>query len=154
MEPTEIRRSVKLIGAYYRQELASRLIGMGFAIETTMIGGVPGFEIAGYPRALLDEFSSRRREILSWLKKHGLPFSAALTQQAALITREKKVERDLDQLRAEWTARAEALGVSRDESVARPGRGRRKKRFEARPPGRRGGPMYGRRRSLPPIRPG
>ncbi len=127
MEPTEIRRSVKLIGAYYRQELASRLIGMGFAIETTMIGGVPGFEIAGYPRALLDEFSSRRREILSWLKKHGLPFSAALTQQAALITRERKVERDLDELRAEWTARAGALGVSRDESLARPGTGRRKK---------------------------
>ena len=127
MEPTEIRRSVKLIGAYYRQELASRLIGMGFAIETTMIGGVPGFEIAGYPRALLDEFSSRRREILSWLKKHGLPFSAALTQQAALITRERKVERDLDELKAEWTARAGALGVSRDESIARPGKGRRKK---------------------------
>ena len=127
MEPTEIRRSVKLIGAYYRQELASRLIGMGFRIETTMIGGVPGFEIAGYPRALLEEFSSRRREILSWLKKHGLPFSAALTQQAALITRERKVERDLDELKAEWTARADALGVSRDRSVARPGKGRRKK---------------------------
>ena len=127
MEPTEIRRSVKLIGAYYRQELASRLIGMGFRIETTMIGGVPGFEIAGYPRALLEEFSSRRREILAWLKKHGLPFSAALTQQAALITRERKVERDLDELKAEWTARAQALGVSRDRSVARPGKGRRKK---------------------------
>ena len=127
MEPTEIRRSVKLIGAYYRQELASRLIGMGFRIETTMIGGVPGFEIAGYPRALLEEFSSRRREILSWLQKHGLPFSSALTQQAALITRERKVERDLDELKAEWTARAGALGVSRDRSVARPGKGRRKK---------------------------
>ena len=127
MEPTEIRRSVKLIGAYYRQELASRLIGMGFRIETTMIGGVPGFEIAGYPRALLEEFSSRRREIMLWLEKHGLPFSSALTQQAALITRERKVERDLDELKAEWTARAGALGVARDRSVAKPGKGRRKK---------------------------
>ncbi len=121
VEATEIRRNLKLIGAYYRQELANRLIGMGFRIETTMIGGVPGFEIAGYPRELLDEFSSRRREILSWLEKHGLPYSKALTQQAALITRARKAERGLDELKAEWTARAEKLGVSRDKGVAKPG---------------------------------
>ena len=124
MEPTQIRRNLKLIGAYYRHELAGRLIDLGFGIETTMIGVVPGFEIAGYPRELLDEFSSRRREILSWLEKHGLPFSAALTQQAALITRERKVERGLDELRAEWTARAGKLGVSREKGVAKPGRQR------------------------------
>ena len=125
MEPTQIRRSVKLIGAYYRQELASRLIDLGFRIETTMIGGVPGFEIAGYPRPLLDEFSSRRREILAWLEKHGLPYSKALTQQAALITRARKEERGLDELKAEWTARAEALGVARDKALAKPGRERK-----------------------------
>ena len=125
MEPTEIRRNVKLIGAYYRQELARRLMDMGFSIETTMIGGVPGFEIAGYPRPLLDEFSSRRREILSWLKKHGLPYSKALTQQAALITRARKAERGLDELKAEWMSRAEKLGVARDKAVAKPGRERK-----------------------------
>ena len=101
-----------------------------------MIGGVPGFEIAGYPRALLDAFSSRRREILSWLEKHGLPFSAALTQQAALITRRRKAERGLDELKAEWTARAEALGVSRDRSIAKPGRGRKTSRKAVRKAGR------------------
>ncbi|MDE0175616.1 MAG: relaxase domain-containing protein, partial [Defluviicoccus sp.] len=136
MEPTRIRRSVKLIGAYYRQELARRLMDMGFRIETTMIGGVPGFEIAGYPRPLLDEFSSRRREILSWLEKHGLPYSKALTQQAALITRARKAERGLDELKAEWTARAEKLGVERDISVARPGRGRKPSKNTARKAGR------------------
>ena len=113
---------------------------MGFAIETTMIGAVPGFEIAGYPRALLDEFSSRRREILAWLEKHGLPFSAALTQQAALITRERKVERGLDELKAEWTARAEALGVSRDERIAKPTKGRGKTASNG--PARRSGRPY------------
>ena len=136
MEPTEIRRNVKLIGAYYRQELAGRLIAMGFGIETTMIGGVPGFEIAGYPRELLDAFSSRRREILAWLEKHGLPFSAALTQQAALITRRRKAERGLDELRADWTARAEKLGVSRDRSVAKLGRARKTSRKAVRKAGR------------------
>ncbi|MDE0410261.1 MAG: relaxase domain-containing protein, partial [Alphaproteobacteria bacterium] len=89
VEPTELRRNVRLIGAVYRQELAQRLLGLGFRIEATMIGGVPGFEIAGYGRAFVDAFSSRRREILAWLDAHGLPWSAALTQQAALITRKK-----------------------------------------------------------------
>ena len=124
VETTEIRRNVKVIGAYYRQELARGLIEKGFRIERTMIGGVPGFEIAGYPRALLDAFSSRRREILAWLDKHGLPWSAALTQQAALITRRRKADRDIDTLRADWRARAERLGVSRDPGIARPGRGK------------------------------
>ncbi len=117
VEPTEMRRNVKLIGAYYRQELARRLIGLGYRTETTMIGGVPGFEIAGYPRALLDTFSSRRREILAWLDEHGLPYSAALTQQAALITRKHKVDKDIDTLKAEWKERAE--GISHDRSLSR-----------------------------------
>ena len=120
VEPTEIRRNVKLIGAYYRQELARRLIDLGYRIETTMIGGVPGFEIAGYPREMLDMFSSRRREILAWLDAHGLPYSAALTQQAALITRKRKVDKDLDTLKTEWKARAE--GIAHDRSLARQGR--------------------------------
>ena len=125
VEPTELRRNVRLIGAVYRQELAQRLLGLGFRIEATMIGGVPGFEIAGYGREFVDAFSSRRREILAWLDKHGLPWSAALTQQAALITRKKKADRDVDELRAEWQARAERLGLSRDRSIARPGLGKR-----------------------------
>ena len=125
VEPTLIRRNVRLLGAYYRQEMARRLIEHGFRIETTMIGGVPGFEIAGYPRKLLDAFSSRRREILAWLDSHGLPWSAALTQQAALITRKRKVERDIEALKADWKARAEGLGLSRERGIARPGHGKR-----------------------------
>ena len=134
MEPTEIRRNVKLIGAYYRQELARRLIEQGLRIETTMIGGVPGFEIAGYPREMLDTFSTRRREILAWLDAHGLPYSAALTQQAALITRKRKVDKDLDTLKAEWKARAE--GIAHDRSLSRQGRaqdGRQSRQTSKRP---------------------
>ena len=120
VEPTQIRRNVKLIGAYYRQELARRLIELGYRIESTMIGGVPGFEIAGYPRAMLEAFSLRRREILAWLDAHGLPYSAALTRQAALITRKRKVDKDLDTLKTEWRARAK--GIAHDRSLARQGR--------------------------------
>ena len=125
VEPTEMRRNVRLIGAVYRQDLARRLLALGFRIESTMIGGVPGFEIAGYGREFVDAFSSRRREILAWLDEHGLPWSAALTQQAALITRKKKTDKDIDDLRAEWKARVERLGLVRDRSVAKPGLGRK-----------------------------
>ena len=48
VEPTAIRRSEKLIGAYYRNELAMRLQAMGMAVTPTLIGRVPGFELAGY----------------------------------------------------------------------------------------------------------
>ena len=93
---------------------------------------VPGFEIAGYPRELLDAFSSRRREILAWLDAHGLPWSAALTQQAALITRKRKVDKDLDTLKTEWKARAE--GIAHDRGLARRGheRDRRQSRKTSR----------------------
>ena len=48
VEPTKIRRSQKLIGAYYRNELARRLQALGMAVAPRMVGPVPGFELAGY----------------------------------------------------------------------------------------------------------
>ena len=84
MEPTLIRRNAKLIGAYYRNELASRLVGLGFAVAPRLIGRVPGFELAGYGQDFLDAFSGRRREILRFLDERNLPYTAATTQMAAL----------------------------------------------------------------------
>ena len=149
VEPTEIRRNVKLIGAYYRQELARRLIELSYRTEATMIGRVPGFEIAGYPRELLDAFSSRRREILAWLDAHGLPYSSALTQQAALITRKRKVDKALDTLKAEWKARAEE--IAHDRSLAR--RGRAQDRRQSRKTSR-GRPYVRTEQELRPESPG
>ena len=48
IEPTALRRSEKLIGAHYRNELASRLVALGLAVTPKMVGPVPGFELAGY----------------------------------------------------------------------------------------------------------
>ena len=153
VEPTEMRRNVRLVGAYYRQDLARRLLALGFRIEATMIGGLPGFEIAGYGRAFVDAFSSRRREILAWLDEHGLPWSAALTQQAALITRKKKTDRDIDELRAEWKARAERLGLARDRGIAKPGLGR-KSPVSRQAPRRAGRPYVRTEEELRPEPPG
>ncbi|MDD9990793.1 MAG: AAA family ATPase [Rhodospirillales bacterium] len=73
VEPTKIRRSQKLMGAYYRNELARRLQGLGMAVTPRMIGPVPGFELAGYERSFIDAFSGRRRAILEHLERLGLP---------------------------------------------------------------------------------
>ena len=98
LETTRIRRSAKLIGAYYRNALAERLQALGYAIAPTLIGRIPGFEIAGYDRALLDAFSGRRREILQMLESNGLPYTPALAQMAALHTRRRKVDIGLAEL--------------------------------------------------------
>ena len=118
VEPTALRRNRNLIGAYYRNELAWRLQANGIAITPTMVGRVPGFEIAGYERSFLDAFSGRRRAILEHLEKHGLPYTPELAQMAALHTRRTKREKDLAELVPAWRQRAAALGLRRVKGMA------------------------------------
>ena len=120
VDPTSLRRNRNLIGAFYRNRLAAKLHDLGFVIVPTLIGRVPGFEIAGYDQAFLDAFSSRRREILQHLDRLGLPRTSRAAGLAALVTRRRKVDRHLDALRPEWRRRAEHLGLSRPGALARP----------------------------------
>ena len=122
MEPTKIRRSQKLIGAYYRNELARRLQALGMAVAPRMVGPVPGFELAGYERSFIDAFSGRRRAILEYLEQKELPYTAENTQKAALRTRRRKEDRTLADLVPEWRARAQALGLVRERMALRPPR--------------------------------
>ncbi len=122
VEPTLIRRNAKLIGAYYRNELASRLVGLGFAVAPKLIGRVPGFELAGYGQDFLDAFSGRRREIVRFLKERNLPYSAATTQMAALHTRRRKTEAGLAELVPAWRERAVSLGLQCEPAALRPPR--------------------------------
>ena len=122
VEPTRIRRSQKLIGAYYRNELARRLQALGMALMPRMIGPVPGFELAGYERSFIDAFSGRRRAILEHLERLGLPYTPKLAQMAALHTRRRKEDRSLAELVPEWRAKARALGLSREKTALAPRR--------------------------------
>ena len=122
VEPTRIRRSQKLIGAYYRNELARRLQALGMAVAPRMVGPVPGFELAGYERTFLDAFSGRRRAILEDLEQKEQPYTAENTQKAALRTRQRKEDRTLADLVPEWRARAKALGLVRERTALRPPR--------------------------------
>ena len=122
VEPTRIRRSAKLIGAYYRNELARRLQSLGMAVTPTLVGRVPGFELAGYDRSFLDAFSGRRADILAFLEEHGLEYNARNAQIAALQTRQAKREVGLSQLIPQWRERARELGLVRDKAALRPAR--------------------------------
>ena len=118
-EFTSVERSKMLIGAYYRNELRTRLEEIGYATVPTLVGRMPGFEIAGYGKPVLDAFSTRRRELLDYMADRGWENTPALAQQAALYTRRRKAEPDRQILAASWQERAQELGLARDRDEAR-----------------------------------
>ena len=122
LETTRLRRSEKLLGAIYRNALAREVQALGYAIVPTMVGRLPGFEIAGFERAHLDAYSGRRRQVLEWLESNGLPYTAELAQKAALLTRPRKEDVSLDDLIPKWRAKAREIGLLADEALVRPPR--------------------------------
>ena len=118
-EFTAVERSKLLIGAYYRNELRTRLEGIGYATVPTLVGRMPGFEIAGYQRPMLDAFSTRRRELLDYIQERGWENTPARTQQAALYTRRRKAEPERQVLHETWQERAREFGPARDRDTAR-----------------------------------
>ncbi len=128
IEATAIRRNKRLIGAHYRNELARRLLELGYETVPTMIGPVPGFELAGYDREVREAFSTRRRDILEDIKRRGGSYSAARAQQAALYTRRRKAEPAMQELRRIWQRRAREAGLPTRDAAAR-----RSRRAERRP---------------------
>ena len=112
-----------LIGAHYRNELARQLLDQGYALVPSMIGHVNGFEIAGYCQDLLESFSSRRVEILKYLKVHDLPYTPANAQRAALAIRPSKKELHREELDEIWKKKRSDLGVDRDRRATRVRRG-------------------------------
>ena len=111
-----LHRSERLIGAYYRNEMAHRLRKAGFALRPSMIGRVPGFEISGWPRAALEAFSSRRRQILDYIREKGWRYDARTAQAATLATRARKNEPRRAELEALWQAFAKDRGLAKRTS--------------------------------------
>ena len=108
-----LRRSEKLVGAFYRNELAHGLRKAGFALRPSMIGRVPGFEISGWPRAALEAFSSRRRQILDFIREKGWRYDARTAQMATLATRARKNEPRRSELEALWRDFAGERGLAK-----------------------------------------
>ena len=114
-----------LIGAFYRNELAARVAALGYELEPSRAGHVPSFEIRGYGRPVLQSFSTRRRDILKWVERHGVRNTASRRQQAALATRGRKAEPDRAAMAAMWAARAREMGMPSRKAQAMRRRRRR-----------------------------
>jgi conjugative relaxase-like TrwC/TraI family protein len=99
----EMLKSVKLIGAYYRSQLAQNLRKEGYALRTTR----DGFEMSSVSDQAIDIFSKRSKAIEAVLATRGLDrarASSALKQSITTGTRPKKIDADRAALRTEWTA--------------------------------------------------
>ena len=121
IEPTELHRNAILFGAYYRDQLARRLIAKGYSILPAMAGRMQSFEIAGYDQRVRNAFSSRSAEMKAYMDEQGWDRSQAAADIAALATRKRKAEPLHAMLRTIWAARAEELG---EVPVVRRARGR------------------------------
>ena len=115
----KLERSKLLIGAFYRSELKKRIEALGYATTQTMVGSVPGFEIAGYTKEHLKAFSTRREEALRWAREKHLDATASVMQQAVLYTRKRKEEPSRAELARLWQERTGELGLARDWTTAR-----------------------------------
>lgn len=101
-----IGKNTVYIGALYRYKLAEKLIKSGFMLELTKDGL---FEIAGFPKEILAEFSKRREEIMTFINEKGMTGPKA-RDFAALQTRVNKSEVPLDVLVKEWCGVVQELG--------------------------------------------
>lgn len=103
LEPSELWRWKKGIGAMYRAELASEMQKLGFGIEDDIRYDKDGkvtdrfWRIAGIPDELIDQLSGRRKEILAYMQEHG-----GTAQQATLKTRRNKDEPTFAEMHARW----------------------------------------------------
>src|SRR5262249_12371156 len=108
LEPLEIYRSQSWATALYRSHLAECLGQLGYGIEST--GRRGEWELVGYTRDQIMEFSKRRQDIERELERRGLS-GAAAAQNVAHSTRLAKDHRDETELKLEWSERAAAIGL-------------------------------------------
>lgn len=102
----QLQQHVTYAGLIYRTEYANLLKPHSYRLEDV---GKGMFEIEGFPKEILREFSTRRVEIEEKMEKEGWE-GARLASKATLLTRNAKEEHDIHVLRADWQKRADDLG--------------------------------------------
>jgi conjugative relaxase-like TrwC/TraI family protein len=105
----EIYDNKKLLGNIYRQELASQIEKLGYSIEWKKDGT---FEVSGFTKEQIKEFSTRRTQIEQKLNELGFSGETGKAAElAALETREAKKEFDIQELENNWKEKAFALNI-------------------------------------------
>jgi conjugative relaxase-like TrwC/TraI family protein len=114
-------RSARDAGAYYRSALAQQLVDRGFQIEAGTGRHGRYFEIAGRPRAMLDAFSARSREVAEaaerFRAKWGRAPARGELRQLKCENRRRKVLVHRGDLDRAWQQTAAWVKDSRGESA-------------------------------------
>lgn len=121
LDSRALHAAVTGLSEHYNAVLADRItqvLGVGWAARERGAGRSTSWEITGVSQGLMDEFSSRTRDIeqvkdrlvADYIEKHGRQPSMKLLwqfrQQATLETRPPKQQHSLSVLTAQWRARA------------------------------------------------
>jgi len=104
VESRPIYQSKMLVGLIYRSLLAKSITEMGYQIEQTHTDG--RFDIVGVPRSVLDEFSTRRLQMVKELANSYNP-DAKAAERVALMTRKYKTGENKEKLKQDWADRSE-----------------------------------------------
>ena len=94
----------KYLGLVYRSALAKYLKEVGYELATHRDFSL--FEIKGVPQGLIDEFSTRSKEIEDWFKHNKIPYTPAVAKTIALMSRKSKTAVAREKLTPIWKERA------------------------------------------------
>jgi conjugative relaxase-like TrwC/TraI family protein len=104
----DLYRNNILYGQIYRNVLAKQLMDRGYEIIVT--DSTKGFfELKGIEQGTIEQFSSRRQEILEKLKEWGTSTPKAASA-AAMMTRKAKEHKDMDVLMKSWQETLKDVG--------------------------------------------
>jgi conjugative relaxase-like TrwC/TraI family protein len=106
----------KQIGAIYHAELAANIMELGYGVKKTGDNGI--FEVTDqdgemiYSKETLDHFSKRTKEIDAALLEKGYDLhDQRARDRAVLMTRDKKIAIERDDLQEIWREQAQDLGL-------------------------------------------
>ena len=103
-----------MAGSLYRATLAYEIQKYGYTINKTHADG--RFELKEVPKAVIDEFSTRRQQIAAEMAARGLS-GDKMAEQITLQTRIRKIKMDRDSLRANWLSRTKTHAFDIQKTV-------------------------------------
>jgi len=117
LEPQKIFEYQKAIDQIYKNELASRLQELGYAIEMKDKNG--NFEIKGIDQKIIDMFSERRNQINETVERLQNEINTnneyKLRDIAAIESRDKKEFLSKEELNQKWNEKMNELGVTKED---------------------------------------
>jgi len=119
LEMGEMFRNQLYIGQVYRNEFSKQLRRLGYNVEITdRQKGL--FEIAGVDKEIIDEFSTRRRQILEIMKdcRIDYPREGKRAEQACLLSRKRKTQTSIEEIRARTQEKLREFGTTLDDLKA------------------------------------